>query len=596
MNKIRIAIISALIPVGLILIAGAVFGIDRAINTGEVLGKVSVEGVDLGGLGREDAAARLADLESVLASTPIEVTAAGHTFNLIPSDVGYDVDTEAILEEAFGEGRNGSWLSQIGWWFGHFGDDGLVLDLPSSYDPEAFAAMTAEWELDGIDDPPYVGNVEMVGYFVEYEYPRAGTGIDHEAAAEVLGGTVLDPSRPPVELPTRSLVPVLTNADIDGVVAKANSMLSGPVTLWNQELDQRIEIPRNVLAEALFIRRDDTSDVPAFNFTWTGNALRDYVEPRLVARSTGATDARIVINEDDTVSLVPSVPAKAPNLQPLDAEVQAAVASVTRFGPLAYVDTFEAEFSTADAEALGIRYKLSEFTTFHSCCEARVTNIQTIADAVDGVMVQPGETWSLNTHVGQRTIAKGYVRAGAIISGYIQCCDSDINIGGGTSQFTTTFYNAIFYAGLEDVYHMPHTIWFSRYPEGIEATLGYPAPDLVFRNNTENVVLIRTEHTGTSITVKMFGDNGGIQVEAGRSSRFNHTEPITRYEINEELDPCVYGSKDTGKIKEDGSRGWSIRVYRYITTPEGEITTEEWFWHYNGGYEVIEYNPAACPP
>jgi len=601
MNKTRIIIISALIPVGIALIVGIVFGTDRATNTGEILGKVAVEDVQLGGLGEKDAAARLADLEETLASTPIEVTAAGHTFSVIPGDVGYDVDTETVLEDAFAEGRTGNWFTQIFWWFGHFGDAGKVFELSATYDPEAVAALIEEWELVGIDDPPYVGNVEMVDYFVEYEYPRAGTGIDHEAAAEILGEAILDPSRPAVELPTRTLSPALTNADIDAVVAKANGMLSGPVTLWNQELDQKVEFPRNVLAQALFIRRDDTTEVPTFNFTWTGNALSEYMVPRLAARSTGATDARVVINDDDTVTLVPSVPAKAPDLRPLANEVQAALASVTRIGPLAFVDTFEADFTTADAEALGIRYKLSEFTTSHSCCQPRVTNIQTIADAVDGALVQPGETWSLNDHVGQRTIAKGYVRAGAIINGYVQCCDSDINIGGGTSQFTTTMYNAIFYAGLEDVYHMTHTIWFTRYPEGIEATLGFPEPDLVFRNNTDNVVLIRTEHTDTSITVKMYGDNGDIEVEDEKSGRYSHHGPIVRYEVNNDLDPCVYGSKEDGKVKESGSGGWWIKVYRHITYPEGhflypegDVTTDEWVVHYEGGFKVVEYSTKKC--
>ena len=177
MTKTKISIIAASIPVGLLLIVGMVFGIDRWTNTGEILGTVSVEGVDIGGLSEEDAAARLADLEETLASMPIDVTAAGHTFTLIPADVGYDIDTETMLAEAFTEGRDGNWFGQIGWWFGHFGDDGTVLDLPSSYDPDAVAALITEWELEGIDDPPYVGNVEMIGYFVEYEYPRAGTGI-----------------------------------------------------------------------------------------------------------------------------------------------------------------------------------------------------------------------------------------------------------------------------------------------------------------------------------------------------------------------------------------------------------------------------------
>jgi vancomycin resistance protein YoaR len=596
-NLRRTAIIAALVLASLVLLVGIVYGADRVTNGGEILGRVSVSGVDLGGLGREDAAARMADLEAELASTPIEVTVAGHSFSLIPSDVGYDIDTEAILDEAFeiGRDREGEWPGQFSWWVGHFGNDAEPLELPSTYDADAVAAMISEWELEGIDDPPYSGNVKMAGYFVEWEYPRDGTGIDPATAAEIIGAALEDPSRPAVELPPRALPPQLTAADIDAVVAEADRLLSGPVRLINREFGTDIEIPRHVLADSLIIRMHTTTNPPSFSFTWTGDALRDYIEPRRKAHSTEAVDARIVINDDDTVSIVPSVPSRAPDLEVLATEVSAAVDSTTRTGPLAYDESLEAEFSTADAEALGIKEMISEFTTFHSCCQPRVVNIQLIADAVDGAMVMPGETFSLNDHVGERTVAKGYVRAGAIISGYIQCCDSPINIGGGTSQFTTTMYNAIFYAGLEDVYHMPHTIYFTRYPEGIEATLGYPAPDLVFRNNTENALIIKTEHTDTSITVKMFGDNGGIQVEAERSGRFNYTQPITRYEINDELDHCLYPKKSKGKEKESGSGGWSIRVYRHITDLDGEVTTEEWAWHYDGSFKVIEYNPVEPP-
>ncbi len=155
---------------------------------------------------------------------------------------------------------------------------------------------------------------------------------------------------------------------------------------------------------------------------------------------------------------------------------------------------------------------VSEFTTYHSCCQNRVTNIHLIADAVDGAIVQPGETFSLNERVGKRTTAKGYLPAGAIINGEIVCCDSPINIGGGTSQFATTLYNAVFYGGYDEVYHKPHSLYFSRYPLGIEATLGWTGPDVIFRNDTGTPVRIDTSYTSKSITVRLYGNNEGREV------------------------------------------------------------------------------------
>ena len=199
--------------------------------------------------------------------------------------------------------------------------------------------------------------------------------------------------------------------------------------------------------------------------------------------------------------------------------------------------------------------------------------------------------------------------APAIIGGALECCDNPANIGGGTSQWTTTLYNAVFFAGLEDIDHQPHTEVISRYPEGREATLGWPVPNLVFRNNTGHVVIIRSTYTDTSVTAKIYGDNGGIKVEAGLGGepvsaevamnipawnqaasrhRYNYSGMITRYERNPDL-AC-----GTEQVKYEGTGGWSIDYYRFITYPDGRRTTEKWTWHYPGLYEVIERGP-ACP-
>lgn len=303
------------------------------------------------------------------------------------------------------------------------------------------------------------------------------------------------------------------------------------------------------------------------------------------------------------MTLVPSIPVREPDPELAIAALWVAIDDGTRRGPLPYRDGREAEFSTEAAEALGIKELIGEFTTFHACCQNRVVNIQLIADAVDGVMIMPGEEFNLNDLVGQRTTAKGYRCAGAIVGGEL-VEEGTICIGGGTSQFTTTMYNAAFFAGLEDVYHSPHSIWFSRYPEGREATLGWPHPNLIFLNNTENAIIVRTTHTATSITAKIYGDNGGLVVEAGLSNRYNHTGtrgPIVRH--NSDLVPAGPGSPGCSASNpltvQAGSGGWSVDIYRYITYPDGTETTETWSWHYTGYYKIQEWNNhpnCAAPP
>ena len=196
--------------------------------------------------------------------------------------------------------------------------------------------------------------------------------------------------------------------------------------------------------------------------------------------------------------------------------------------------------------------RMSSFTTYHSCCENRVTNIHIIADTLNGYILEPGDTLSVNEYVGQRTEAKGYLRDGAIIGGKVYCCDHWLNVGGGVSQYATTLFNAIFFGSYEIVKHRPHSIWFSRYPMGREATIGWTAPDIVFSNDTDESVEIRSHYTSRSITVELWGDNGG------RSSRAVRT-----------------GSATTAD-------GGTVTSYRIMTHPDGSETTESWTHKYKG--------------
>jgi vancomycin resistance protein YoaR len=122
-----------------------------------------------------------------------------------------------------------------------------------------------------------------------------------------------------------------------------------------------------------------------------------------------------------------------------------------------------------------------------------------MADMVRGAIILPGETLSINDHVGPRTAAKGFVPAGAIREG-----EHVDEIGGGVSQFATTAFNAAYFAGLDIPVSQAHSEYFSRYPLGREATMGHPAPDLQIRNNTPHGVMIWTSYTDTSLTVTMY--------------------------------------------------------------------------------------------
>jgi vancomycin resistance protein YoaR len=95
--------------------------------------------------------------------------------------------------------------------------------------------------------------------------------------------------------------------------------------------------------------------------------------------------------------------------------------------------------------------------------------------------------------------------------------------GGGVSQFSTTLFNAAWFAGLPILRHQPHSEYISRYPPGREATLDYESIDQTIRNDTRSPVVIRASTTGTSVTVALYGHVGDRQVESTTGARVPRT-------------------------------------------------------------------------
>jgi vancomycin resistance protein YoaR len=187
-----------------------------------------------------------------------------------------------------------------------------------------------------------------------------------------------------------------------------------------------------------------------------------------------------------------------------------------------------------------------------------VQNIHTIADIVDGYVVLPGETFSLNAVVGKRDTARGFVQAPQILRGeFVK------EVGGGVSQFATTLFNAVFFSGLKDVQHTPHSYYISRYPPGRESTVSYPEPDFRFQDDAPTGVLITTAYTARSITVTFWGTKRyDVEAETGPRTRIRPYEKqyVTR-------DDCTPAS---------GAEGFDIVVTR-VFKQAGRVVKREPF-------------------
>ncbi len=595
-RSVRIALIAAALPVILVIWGTVVFAMDRASNGGEILGEVVIGGVDVSGLDQEEALKQIMLLEYELATTPFQVEVEDMTFELAPYTIGYDLDEEAMLEAALQNGREGGVTEQFRWWLGNLGGQERV-DVPIivTYERSLLEDLLEYWETAAVDDPPFEGGFRVENGEILAEYPRAGTGIDVPAGVAAVEAVLFGYDRPNITVPTDTRVPTTPVGIIDGAVDEAEALVDGPVVLSRTIPSIRVEFPQEVLAAAVRSRQvTDENDDIAFEIYFDPAPFRSYIEPIRTEIEVPPVNAQIVIRPDETVTIIPGRNGSIVDEDAVLAAVTAAARSADRSGIFPFTDGAEPEFSTADAEEMGIRNLLYRAVTFFPAGGPqknlnRIHNIQRIAEEVDGAIVAPGEVFSLNAYVGQRTLDDGYASAGAIIGDEVYCCDHPANIGGGVSQFTTTLYNAVFWSGLEDVEHTPHTLYFPRYPMGREATLGWPTPDLKFRNDTDYSILIDTDSTDTSVTVRFYGDNGGRDIEGTLSDQRFFTEPEDKYKPDENIPP---GEEE---VDDEGQPGFTVTVFRTITYLDGSTKEEFWDWRYDPFPRIILVHPCELP-
>jgi vancomycin resistance protein YoaR len=203
------------------------------------------------------------------------------------------------------------------------------------------------------------------------------------------------------------------------------------------------------------------------------------------------------------------------------------------------------DLTTAEAKALNITEKLSSFRQAFVPAEYRYINVGEAARRLNGTILEPGETFSMNDTVKERTRANGYTEGFIISGGRFR-----EELGGGVSIITTATWTAGFYAGLERVEQHPHGLYISRYQAGLEATVAWGLLDLRMRNETGNGVLITATRYSDGVLIEMWGTKKWEDVTATFTERRNYTDFQTIYDDGERCVPS------------EGVRGFSIAVTR----------------------------------
>ncbi|MET4224489.1 VanW family protein [Oerskovia enterophila] len=515
--------------------------------------ETTVAGVEVGGLDRTSAVAALEKGLSGRAKEPITLQAGEATTTLDPAAAGLAFDAQATADELTSFS-----MSPVQLWKQLFGGED---ELPvTTVDKTKLAAQVAEIEA-GLNLEPVDGSVVFTDGQPTATPAQDGAEVVTDEATTIIESSWLTAAQP-LELPTDPIAPAITQAETDAALAQATTLVSAPVTV--EVGGQRAELSPAVLAEAAAFNAADGS----LQLTFDGATLLEAVVDGTDNLLNAAADAKFVF-----VNGAPVIEGGAPGttIDPaaLSAAVATAGAGTERTATVELVESDPAQ-SVAALEALGVKEKVSEFSTPLTNDAQRTENLRVGASKVNGTLVLPGETFSLTETLSPITKAGGYFSAGIVQDG--KHVDG---IGGGLSQMATTTYNAGFFAGLDDVEHRQHSYWFTRYPAGREATIFVGSIDMKFKNDTPYGVLMQSWVAGGELHVAIWSTKY-YEVQTSEGEKRNVVQPTT---VTHSGADCVPQPK--------GNPGFTITTPRKVLLDGKVVKDEKNTWTYKPDNQVV---------
>ncbi|HAT1243299.1 TPA: hypothetical protein JAK17_002230 [Corynebacterium striatum] len=535
--------------VGLLLIAGIAYTWDVIANQGKVPRATSVGGVDISSMERTAAVEKLERELGDVETKPVNVTSGEKSSQLVPAESGltlnYQKAVDGIPEASYNP------VTRL------FSFVKATQEIPVAVDIDDTALDGAlERVKNELSFAPKDGMLELNNGQLKVTKPVLGQTVEPDDLKNSITENWLDPAG--VEVEPVEVEPAINDDAIEamrtGDVAKA---LDNPLTI-NGENNVAGTLRKDEIAQFVSIEAKDGKlelkvDTPK---------AQQLFEERMDGASVPGENAKIAFNGGRMV-VTPSVDGSVIDWEKTMKDFDKRVKGDERTWDADYKPD-PAEYTTEMAEKATFNDTVSEFST-GGFSGASGENIRRVAAQVDGAVVNPGETFSLNGYTGPRGTAQGYVESGIIINGH-----SGTAVGGGISQFATTLYNAAYFAGFEDVAHTPHSYYISRYPAGREATVYEGSIDLQFKNTTNTPVRIETSFGGGKITVRFKGVKT-YNVESVNNGRWATTQP-TRMSVGENCSPSSgapgFTTSDTRIIKDLSGREISRETTTTVYDPQ----------------------------
>ena len=467
----------------------SVWAVDATMHRDRVVRNVKIAGETVGGLGDIALRARIDAIADRLANTQVVIATEVGDAAWVAADLGVSLDIMATYESVMATRREALFKRPINWLSAlassTAAEIAINIDL-STLEKSLYS--NARLERLGVEPSIRISNGRL-----QLVPGVKGRSIELQDAASAITKVLREGTIPTVQVATVQVPTKFSDETVNELVSKANRSIQTPLRV--RVNDYETVLNPDLVASWFVLDLEGTDPSLSLETSLILASLEDLLMPANTVAGKAEFEIRdgnvmIISSDGGTACCHHRAADLVREALETEQESQVHVLPNRPAAPREAVDRLE---------ALGIVEKVSSFTTQYSCCVGRVTNIQRFAEIVNGSWIKPGGKLSLNETVGRRTEEKGFVPGGFISKGHLV-----EDIGGGVSQFATTIFNAAVRAGLDFEYYQAHSIYFDRYPYGLEATISYPRPDLVITNPTPFGVLIWSSWTDESVTVDIY--------------------------------------------------------------------------------------------
>lgn len=593
------ALVAALFGLLLSLAAGllAVLGF-QIVYSNRIYPGVSIAGVDVSGLTREQAAQRLTGSLTYLQNGRILLQDNERTWLVYPMQMGLLLDANTSAENAFAIGRSGGLFVRLdaqltAWRHGYSLPPALVMDGKAAY-------ATLQTLATEIDQSPLEASLEIEGVQVIVRPGQTGRALDLPASYERIYAQMLTLQEGVVPLVVQTTSPAILDPTEQAEIAQR--ILSQPLTIALPDGETANAGPwvfdQSALASMLNIERVTLDGQTRFQVTLNSEVLRGFLQGLAPNLERTPENARFIFN-DETRQLELIQPAVIGRSLDVEASLQDLQTQVvTGQHTISLVFDYRNPPVTDDktAQDLGILELVSAQTSyFRGSSRDRVQNIQTAGSRFHGLLIAPGETFSMAQALGSVSLDNGYAEAMIIVGGR-----TVKGVGGGVCQVSTTLFRTAFEAGFPIVERHAHAYRVYYYEQaasgynaslaGLDATVFVPIVDFRFTNDTPYWLLMEVyvNPASSAITWKFYSTSDGRSVEWTTSGPINIVEPPPPlYRENSDL------AKDEIKQVDWEAKGADVSVIRTVYRNGSIYFQDSVNTHYQPWRAIYEYGPGT---